>query len=185
METITHKQITNLLSQAELQNLADVKLELDSDLKKLCTKINLHAHLLVKGAAEVESHRIPVIDMLQQPVWGYFDSKKVFRVFCGLNSFSLYCKNRPDVVPAFVFNKKPKKAFRDMVVLNELTNALLEQRVFTEPYKIHELLCKWFNTDTRGIFNEPKWSLLYPGLTNKNALCDHFGISSKSFRSER
>ena len=91
--------------------------------------------------------------------------------------------SRPiDAVVVIMLDKPPKPDIRELLVLHELTRALLRQCFTHSTSTIADFIYAWFDCSHDGsLFALEKWQILFPQLTTKSEFCRWLNLSSKTF----
>lgn len=119
-------------------------LMLDSACRQLLKEANFLAVFKARSIGSIEPHRYCEFDVLQQPIIGYYDRKKVLRVFAGLFSYQQAIAHKLTTVPVFIYEKAPSPTVRRRAALAELTRILLDQQPKSGAEQLRDILCSWF-----------------------------------------
>ena len=133
-------------------------------------------------------HGSAILDCVQNPMSGYRPKGAdhiliVSGIFTYHRLLQQNTTSRPiDAVVVFMLDKPPKPDIRELLVLHELTRALLRQCFTHSTSTIADFIYAWFDCSHDGsLFALEKWQILFPQLTTKSEFCRWLNLSSKTF----
>lgn len=131
----------------EILDMDQTPLVLDNVCKQLLEEANFLAAFKTRSVQSIGPVRYSEYDWFQQPIVGYYDSKKTFRVVTGLFSFQQALAHNITKVPVFVLCKAPPPNQRRRAVIGELTRILLDQQPKSGVEQLRDILCAWFKRE--------------------------------------